>query len=70
MPLAALCTRHSSADFTICMCEFDFRQAQAKESCIAIQGNPKNEIARFRGIKPRNLAISIAPVRQKQILDQ
>jgi hypothetical protein len=28
MPLAALCRRHSSADFTICMCEFDFRQAQ------------------------------------------
>ena len=28
MPLAALCRRHSSADFTICMCEFAFRQAQ------------------------------------------
>jgi hypothetical protein len=27
MPLAALRRRHSSADFTICMCECDFRQA-------------------------------------------
>jgi hypothetical protein len=29
MPLAALCRRHSSADFTICMCEFDFRLEHA-----------------------------------------
>jgi hypothetical protein len=28
MRLAALCRRHSSADFTIGMYEFDFRQAQ------------------------------------------
>ena len=28
MPLAALCRHHSSADFIIYMCEFDFRQAQ------------------------------------------
>jgi hypothetical protein len=30
----------------------------------------KNEIARFRAIKRRNLAISSLPVRQKQIHDQ
>src|ERR1700681_3893862 len=29
MPLAALCRRHSSADFTTNMSEFDFQQAQA-----------------------------------------
>ena len=28
MPLVAFCLRHFLADFTICMCEFDFRQAQ------------------------------------------
>src|SRR5258708_4928984 len=28
MLLVALCRRHFSADFIICMCEFDFRQAQ------------------------------------------
>lgn len=33
MPLAALCRRHSLADFTIGMCEFDFRQAQGRGSC-------------------------------------
>jgi hypothetical protein len=27
MPLVAFCLRHFSADFIICMCEFDFRQA-------------------------------------------
>src|SRR6202140_1307076 len=29
MPLVAFCLRHFLADFIICMCEFDFRQAQA-----------------------------------------
>src|SRR3981189_2229284 len=29
IPLVALCLRHSLADFIICMCEFDFRQAHA-----------------------------------------
>jgi hypothetical protein len=28
MPLVAFCLRHFLADFIICMCEFDFRQAQ------------------------------------------
>ena len=28
MPLVALCLRHSLADSIICMCVFDFRQAQ------------------------------------------
>src|SRR5258707_9249758 len=28
MPLVAFCLRHFSAGFIICMCEFDFRQAQ------------------------------------------
>ena len=28
MPLVAFCLRHFSADFIICMCEFEFRQAQ------------------------------------------
>jgi hypothetical protein len=27
MPLAAFCLRHFSADFIICTCEFEFRQA-------------------------------------------
>jgi hypothetical protein len=29
IPLVALCLRHFLADFIFCMCEFDFRQAQA-----------------------------------------
>jgi hypothetical protein len=28
MPLVAFCLRQFLADFIICMCEFDFRQAQ------------------------------------------
>ena len=28
MPLVAFCLRHFLTDFIICMCEFDFRQAQ------------------------------------------
>src|SRR5712664_1721400 len=32
MPLVALCLRHFWADFIICMCVFDFRQAQAERS--------------------------------------
>src|SRR6202795_1906420 len=28
MPLVAFCLRHFLADFIICMCEFDFRQAR------------------------------------------
>src|SRR3979411_1997329 len=28
MPLVGFCLRRSSADFIICMCEFDFRRAQ------------------------------------------
>jgi hypothetical protein len=28
-PLVAFCLRHFLADFIICMCEFEFRQAQA-----------------------------------------
>jgi hypothetical protein len=28
MPLVAFCLSHFLADFIICMCEFDFRQAQ------------------------------------------
>jgi hypothetical protein len=31
MPLVAFCLRHFLADFIICMCEFDFRQAQASD---------------------------------------
>ena len=26
--IGRICRRHSSADFTVCMCEFDFRHAQ------------------------------------------
>ena len=36
MPLAALCRRHSSADFTIGMCEFDFRQAHVTAAQVTI----------------------------------
>ena len=32
MPLVALCLRHFLADCIICMCVFDFRQAQALQS--------------------------------------
>src|SRR5258708_8348254 len=34
MLLVAFCLRHFSADFIICMCEFDFRQAQREESAL------------------------------------
>src|SRR5216684_3496336 len=32
IPLVAFCLRHFSADFIICMCEFDFRQAQLADN--------------------------------------
>jgi hypothetical protein len=32
IPLVAFCLRHFLADFIICMCEFDFRQAQPNAS--------------------------------------
>jgi hypothetical protein len=34
MPLVAFCLRHFLADFIICMCEFDFRQAQRFECLL------------------------------------
>jgi transposase len=38
MPLVAFCLGHFLADFIICMCEFDFRQAQpcliGMEACV------------------------------------
>src|ERR1035437_7859147 len=40
------------------------------ESQFVSKGNPENEIARFRALKPQYLAISILPARQKQILRQ
>src|SRR5664280_2815688 len=40
------------------------------ESQFASKGNPENEIARFRTLKPQYLAISILPARQKKILRQ
>jgi hypothetical protein len=32
MPLVTFCLRHFLADFIICMCEFDFRQAQVAKT--------------------------------------
>ena len=32
MPLVAFCLRHFSADFIICTCEFEFRQAQRRKN--------------------------------------
>lgn len=40
MPLAALCRRHSSAHFTICMCDFDFRQAQRSGTKDSLRSGP------------------------------
>src|SRR5215471_14591829 len=37
----------------------------ATESRLPIRGNPENEIARFRGFRPENLAISNPPNRPK-----
>src|SRR6202795_1318173 len=36
IPLVAFCLRHFLADFIICMCEFDFRQAQVATLAEAI----------------------------------
>jgi hypothetical protein len=50
IPLVAFCLRHFLADFIICMCEFDFRQAQEekfrREACFLFNchlhvANPK-----------------------------
>ena len=38
MPLVAFCLCHFSADFIICTCEFEFRQAQA---CANLQDAPR-----------------------------
>ena len=40
------------------------------ESCFADQGNPKRQIASFRGFKPQNLAISKPPKHQNPTLAQ
>src|SRR5262245_54642318 len=40
------------------------------ESLFAPKGNPKNQIARFRALKPENLAISKPPAAQKMTLSQ
>jgi integrase len=37
MPLVAFCLRHFLADFIICTCEFEFRQAQAPETKAALE---------------------------------
>ena len=37
MPLVALCPRHFLADFIICTCEFDFRQAQVSALDVSVQ---------------------------------
>ena len=34
IPLVAFCLRHFLADLIICMCEFDFRQAQREQSAL------------------------------------
>jgi hypothetical protein len=39
--------------------------AAAMESRLPIRGNPRNEIASFRGFKPQKLAISKRQIRQK-----
>ena len=38
MPLVAFCLRHFSADFIICTCEFEFRQAQGYSLGFSICG--------------------------------
>jgi hypothetical protein len=39
MPLVAFCPCHFLADFTICMCEFDFRQAQGSPTPAGALGH-------------------------------
>ena len=39
MPLAAFCLRHFSADFIICTCECEFRQAQVDRTGLAERQN-------------------------------
>jgi hypothetical protein len=41
MPLGAFYLRHFSADFIICMCVFDFRQAQGSRVKIRSAGTRK-----------------------------
>jgi hypothetical protein len=63
IPLVAFCLRHFLADFIICMCEFDFRQAQARrplrvdavEKGLAIVGFAIGE--RFRPVSGRALPL-------------
>src|SRR5215208_2480576 len=63
--------RNRSPDFVVaCFFGRIVPSDTAKESCFASQGNPENEIARFRGRKPQNLAISTASVRRKTTLNQ
>ena len=84
LPLVAFCLRHFLADFIICMCEFDFRQAQAiRASLIRTRpgsrpcGNRTPPHSRLRpGIAPpvrsrtryRNAAQSSPGVRAKPAL--
>src|SRR3981081_3399652 len=43
IPLVAFCLRHFLADFIICMCEFDFRQAQRDVAASAGRKTPTNK---------------------------
>src|SRR5262249_41953874 len=44
-----------------------FSSDTATESCFAIRGNPKNEIARFQGIRPESLQSQLAPTARKRL---
>src|SRR6202165_5913908 len=45
IPLVAFCLRHFLADFIICMCEFDFRQAQSSNPDQPICGPQRWSLA-------------------------
>jgi hypothetical protein len=46
--LVAFCLRHFSADFIICTCEFDFRQAQPQLHWTIVAILPSRVEGRFR----------------------
>src|ERR1700719_3374222 len=52
IPLVAFCLRHFLADFIICMCEFDFRQAQ---------GEPRDVIRH----RPTEAGTTVRPIDQE-----
>jgi hypothetical protein len=59
MPLVAFCLRHFLADFIICMCEFDFRQAQRLPPLLAAEDSHLTHATVIKGMSDGDRAVRL-----------